>query len=91
MNAPIIRIEVEHLRQTVLHMFNDMQLNEDEMIKTAVEQACNPLVIQQKINEITKQEIDAAIQEETAKFFRHGDGRRIIRDIVNKRLAEVYL
>lgn len=90
MTPPIVRIEIDHMRQCILHALTEMQTSTDLMVKQAVELACDPATLQENLNRTAQEEINKAVSECVHAFFRHGGGCEVIREIVNKRLTEEY-
>jgi hypothetical protein len=85
---PIVRIELQSMRLSMVHAFHDMQLKMDEMAKQAIDDALDPKRIQEMMTRTAREEIDRVILEETNAFFRYGPGRKVIAEIVAKKLSE---
>jgi len=76
------------MRLSMVHAFHDMQFKMDEMAQQAINEALDPERIQQMMTETARDEIDKVILEETKSFFRCGSGRKVIADLVVKKLTE---
>lgn len=87
---PIIRLEVESLKASILHAFSDYQLQFDSTVKAAVEKFCEPNNVQLIVNKAVDTTMREVIQSEVESFLRYGKGRVVLKEAVNKKLAEVY-
>jgi hypothetical protein len=86
---PLIRVEIENMRHSMVMAFSDYQLKMDEMFKTAVEEACEPTRIQMVLNEAAKRYLNEAIDKEVKAFFDYGStGRKMVKELVEKKLRE---
>ena len=85
---PIIKIEIEHMKQAVHHAFNKQVLSLDENFKVALNEATKPEKIQAIVNDAANKCIADAIEEEVRRYFCQGDGRKIIAEKVKEKLAE---
>lgn len=86
--VPIIRIEVETMKQVMFHAFQQQLLNLDEQFKLAVENACKPEKIQSILNQAANKYIREAVEEETKHYFLHGNGRKHIAELVKTQLEK---
>lgn len=86
--APIIRLEVESLKLSVLHAFEEMVGSLDADISAAVEEYCTPENISSIIRRETEIAIDRAVKEEVDNFYRYGRGRQAVREAVRTALEE---
>lgn len=85
---PIVKIQLESMRLSMVHAFHDMQFKMDEMAQQAINEALDPKRIQDMMTRTAREEIDRVILEETNAFFRYGAGRKVIAEIVKKKLSE---
>lgn len=83
---PIVRLEVQgmkHAIQTAL-MDHQQQLNRD--IAAAVDAYCEPenlaAVVQGEVHRV----LESVIKEEVQKFFRYGEGRKVVADAVKAKI-----
>lgn len=86
---PIIKIEVETMKQAMHHAFSQQLVNLDEQFQKAIDEACDPVRIQQILNSAASEYIRQVMQEETRWFFLNGPGRKIVRDKVIAQLQLV--
>lgn len=88
MSAPIIRLEVQSMKHTVHAMLLKHAAQMDEDIQRAVDSACTPENVSRIVEQTAGEEIKRAIEEEIQKFYRYGDGREAVREVVEKILTE---
>lgn len=86
MQPPLIRIEVEHMRQSMVHAFSDHVLKMDGLFQHAITEACKPEVVQEIVDEAARRYLRQALDEEVKNFLTYGEGRKIVRAEVEKRL-----
>jgi hypothetical protein len=86
--APIIKIEIEHMKHSLFHAFNEQMFSLDESFKAALDEATKPEKIQAIVNDAANKHIADAIEEEVRRYFCQGDGRKIIAEKVKEKLAE---
>lgn len=82
MNVPIIRLEIEGMKQTIMHSMTQYMAQMDADIQAAVERACRPEVITALIEETARREIGKAVTDSVEAFYRYGEGHAAIRDLV---------
>ena len=87
-NLPIIRLEVGHLRHTMVRMMTDHTAKMDFQIKQAIEQACSPDNVQRILDEAARRYLAQAIDDEVKSFLLCGKGRALLRKQIEKRLKQ---
>lgn len=87
-NIPMIRFELENIKQSFRTAFLKCQSEFKQMIESEVESYCTPENLKAVINSTAKVEIDKVIQEEIRSFFQRGKGRRVIADAVKESLLK---
>ena len=85
---PVIRIELERMKKTLLVAINERFASLDMDVRAAVEKVCTPEHIATIIEQQAAAEIKAAITEEVSRFYRWGNGREAIKAAVAKMLDE---
>lgn len=88
-NIPMIKVELETMKQTMHHAFCEQLLNLDEQFQKAIEEACDPKAIQFLLNEAARTYIKQAMNEEVRWFFLNGPGRDVVKERVIKQLGDV--
>ena len=84
---PIIRLEVERMRHTIVAAFAEYAIRMDADIQAAVEEICTPEHVTAIVQAAAKQAIEAQIKLEVDAFFRYGEGRAAIKSAVNAQLS----
>lgn len=87
MNVPLIRLEVEHMKQSMVHACSIYLAKMDEQIQAAVERECTVENVTRIIQNAAAEAITKAIKEEVDAFFRYGDGRKVINKAVTEQLG----
>jgi hypothetical protein len=90
LNTPIIRVEIEGIRQQLVHAFHQSLLDLDAQFKLAVDRALDPERIQQILDEEARRTLDLILAQETRRFFTNGPGLAAVRATVNERLDEMF-
>lgn len=85
---PLIRIEVERMKHTMLHAFNQQTLRLDMMFKEALDDTCQPEKVQNILTEAANRFIKEALETETKNYFTYGEGRKFIANKVKEKLNE---
>ncbi len=85
---PVIRIEVEAMKQTMFHAFHEQTLKLDEQFKLAIEDACKPEKIQSILTQAANKYIKEAVEDEVKSYFLFGDGRKHIAEQVKAKLEK---
>jgi hypothetical protein len=80
---PMIRLEVEGMRQTVVTALTARQLELDEYVRNALDVVCSPDNVQRIVQAAAEDAIQKAVAEEVAHFFRYGNGREAIKQAVS--------
>lgn len=90
-NVPVIKIEIERMKHTMLTMLSEHSAQLDADMRAAVESYCSEGNIQRVINQAAREAMDAAIKEEVRRFFQYsGAGRAAIREAVLQHLNEQF-
>ena len=88
MNTPIIRLEIEGMRQTILAALTQHHVQLDTYIQSALEKYCSDDYIQGVVDASAKRALDEAIKGEVESFFRYGPGRAAVKAAIAERLKE---
>lgn len=86
MSLPLIKIEVEHMRQSMVHAFSERVLKMDGLFQHAITEACKPEVVQEIVTDAARRYLRQALDEEVKNYLTHGEGRKLVRAEVEKRL-----
>jgi DNA-binding GntR family transcriptional regulator len=85
-NIPVIRMEFERMKHSIMAAVSKQQLEFDDMFHRALDSACDPKRIQAMLDVEVRRCLDGALKRETADYFAYGNGRTTIRDAVKQRL-----
>jgi len=85
---PIIKLEVEHMRHTMAIALSKYTAQLDETLQSAIEAYCTPENLERIIYEETNRVLGRVIKEEVQNWFVYGEGRKAIKDAVEKRLGD---
>lgn len=83
---PIIRIEIEGMKQSILHAIAARQLVFDDYVKQALDRELTDENIQRMVDREVERSIAAAVHDEVERFYRWGGGRQHVADAVQKQL-----
>lgn len=86
-SMPIIRFEIEGMKHAILVAIERYAAQMDSDVKAAVDAFCSEDNLKLVISKHASDAINSTIKEEIDRFFRHGKGRSVIRDIVEKQLG----
>lgn len=86
MTMPIIKLEIQHLRESVMHMISAQELELDGHVKAALDRFCSEAAISALINQAVNDALREAITQTVEGFFRYGPGREAIRGPVLERM-----
>ena len=89
MNVPIIRLELEGMKQTLAVALHQYTLQIDQDIQAAIASYCTTDNIARVIKEQVRRSLDRIVTEEVDKFFAYGDGRKVVSVAVNTMLKGV--
>ena len=88
-NLPIIKLEVEHLRQCVVHAFAEQQIQYDKIFKQVLQEATTQEAVVQAVRDAVRTELRTKVQEAVKKFFSWGSpGYSIIYELIQRKLRE---
>lgn len=88
--APIIRLEVNRMKHTMLVALSEYAAQVDEMLRSSIEAYCTPDNLQRVIDKETQRTLDAVIREEVKNWFTYGEGREVIKKALEQKLDETW-
>ncbi len=74
------------MRQSMVHAFSEHVLTMDKLFHNAIAEACKPEAVQEIVTDAAKRYLQQALDEEVKNFLTYGEGRKLVRDEVIKRL-----
>lgn len=88
MKLPIIRLEVQGIKYTVVRALTEHAAQMDADIQAAVEEYCTPQNLQSIVRTAAHDALRAAIEEEVKAFFTYGDGRKAVAAAVKESILQ---
>lgn len=85
---PIIRLEVEGMKTSIMMAIADHQLAMDEALNKTVEAYCRPENIDRVVGAAVAAALDTAIKAEVTSFFGYGEGRKLVAAAVREKLLK---
>lgn len=85
---PVIRMEIEGMKASILHAMSQYQIDVDAYVREALDRITSDDAIQQLVNDEAEKAIEEAVRKEVRDFFAYGNGRAAIRAAVLARLEE---
>jgi hypothetical protein len=85
---PFIRLELEGMKQSIIHAFGELQVNQDQMVRDAVAKFCTTENLQGMLDSIVRETLTYEIKQAVTDFYRYREGRDLIKKLVQERLAE---
>ena len=91
MNIPIITLEIQGMKNTIKHALMEQAASMDKGIQDALDRLCTEENVSRIVEEEARIQIQAALKEEVASFFRWSSaGRAAVREAVHEHLAKMY-
>ena len=88
MEVPIIRLEVQGMKQTIMTALSEHSAQMDADIKAAVEEYCTDENLAVVVKSAAFKHLDNAIKEEVKKFFWIGKGRKAVAEAVRESILK---
>lgn len=88
MEFPVIRLELNHMKQTLMVALSEYAMQLDTDIKAAVEAYCTPDNLRKVIQESIRQAMSGVLRDEARRFFEYGEGRKAIVDTIKACLSQ---
>lgn len=88
MNTPIVRLEIENMKHTILVALHEYTDRMDADIQQAIDIACSPENIRRTIENEVQRQVGVILREEITRFYQYGPGRETIRGLVENILTQ---
>lgn len=88
MNVPIIRLEIERMRDTLCIALSEHTALISEEVQKAVEQFVTPENINSIVTAEVNRTLKSVIEDEIKAFYSFGPGRETVRNAVIRRLEK---
>lgn len=82
--GPILKIELQGIRQTMHHAFLDYQEGISKQVKAQLDRLLNEESFNYMIAHEVKDQFEKAVKKAIASYFEYGDGRRAIDEEIQK-------
>jgi hypothetical protein len=90
MNIPVVRLELQGIKQTLLVALADQQQAIDADVKEAIDRFCEPEHLKKAVMDAATAAIKRTVQEEVESFFKYGNGRKAIKEAVQESLLATF-
>ena len=87
-SLPIIRIKIEHMKQSILAALSEREVQMDAYVSDAITRYATPENLARVIDAEVEHAINSAIKDATTSYFKYGEGRKFIVESVAKRLGD---
>ena len=88
MGIPIVRLEVESMRHTLVAAMTEHLAQMDTDFQAAINEACTSERVREALTLAVNREMCAAIENQVKDFFAYGVGYNMIRRMVGARLIQ---
>ena len=88
MNIPIIRLEVESMRQTMALALTEYTSQLDTDLHNAIDAYCTPDNLRRVIEQEANRTLEQVIREQVKAWFIYGAGREVIKRAVEQKLRD---
>lgn len=82
MEIPIIKLEVQGMKKTIMHALTQHTAMMDEDIKAAVDRVCTTEYVSSLVAEVTQREMTEAIERQIKYYYSYGEGYEAIQQAV---------
>lgn len=90
MTMPVVRLEINHMRHTILAALTNHAIELDSYIQAALEEVCDERNVAAIVKNEAESQIKIALQEEVRNFFKYGSGRKALKAAVCEYLEKEY-
>jgi hypothetical protein len=87
-SIPIIKLEVDHMKHTMMVALSKYTAQLDRNLQEAVERFCTPENLQRIIENEADKQLDIVIREQVRAWFNYGEGRDVIKRAVEQKLKD---
>jgi hypothetical protein len=88
MQLPIIRLEVEGMKRTIMAALAEHSAQMDADLQNAIEDYCTPENLARVVQNAAREQLAAAIQAEVKNFFWYGPGRKAVAEAVKESILK---
>jgi len=88
-HVPIIRLELQNMKHSIWHALTQYEVEIDQYIQEALDRVCSHENIREVVMRQTKATLEYELKELIDHFFKYGDGRKALEEMVWKKLSEI--
>lgn len=81
---PIIRIELDHMRQSIVHALSEYSTQMTEYVNGELQRIVDSFDYDAVVREVANEAISRSIKDEIDAYFRFGEGRKQINKLVEE-------
>lgn len=86
---PVIRLEVQHMKQTMIHAFGQQQLDISAEVKRALDRECHPDRIQEIVDRTAREAVNIAVSDAVKHWWLTSEaGQQLIKQAIAERMEE---
>ena len=85
-NYPIVRLELQHMKQSIMHALMGYQEEISQSVAKQLEQVIETFDFEQAVENAARESIQDAINQ----YFKYGDGHEMIKSSVNKAMNDFF-
>ena len=89
-NMPRVTIELEGMKQQIVHAFSSRNQEIETAIEEQLTKAINTFPFEETVLKLSREIISAAIKDALEHYFKYGEGREAIQQAVTDKLNELY-
>ncbi len=87
MNMPVITLEIQGMKHTVMHMISNHTAAIDKDVQDSIDRLITEDNIRQVINSAVKDALERAIKSSISDYFSYGDGRKAVDGAVKEAIS----
>jgi len=88
---PIIKLELDRMRYSVVHAFNQRNAELEEIVNEELEKALENFSYAQEIRKVVDNVLQEAIKRAVESFFMFGGGQQVINEMIGDVLNKISL
>lgn len=89
MNAPIIKLEIQSMKQSIMHAFTQQMMDISEEVQRALDRECTHENIQRIVNTAAKEAVEEAVSSAVKRWWAIDPvARELVNEAVASRLNE---
>lgn len=87
-DVPLVKIELENMRQTVIVALSNYQGQISQNVNEQLKDIVNNFDFSKVVNDTATKVIEEAIRDALTSYFKYGDGRRVIETTISEMLKQ---